>query len=319
MMDIRKPMSVRSPTLHATIWFTVTVFAAIVVMACVFKIEVVARGQGKVVPVSRVQVVQPEFDGKVTAIHIQNGSRVTEGQVLVEFDTTDTDAELNTIVAEQDRLQTEGARISTLLYGLDEGAIDYAVLIDRFSESTNVRSAFYDEQVRLLRTEVENFQASAAHLDAQVFSNRQSVAVARANIELIEAAIDIQAERLEAAQDLLDRGISSRASFLDVQDAFTSLEKERLVFLRELDQKSSLEVALQAEWQSQIAGQRNQLLQRRTEIEARYAELDQQERTAVRRLSSTRLIAPMDGVVDQLEVFTIGVGFGISWSPQLLR
>jgi hemolysin D len=107
-----EPIKITSPTLHATIWFTISVFAAIVVMACVFKVEVVARGQGKVVPVSRVQVVQPEFDGKITAIHVRNGSEVRQGEVLIELDTTDAEAELNTITAEMTRLRIERARIT---------------------------------------------------------------------------------------------------------------------------------------------------------------------------------------------------------------
>ena len=58
-----EPLKITSPTLHATILFTLSVFVALLFMACVFKVEVVARGQGKVVPLSRVQVVEPEFAG----------------------------------------------------------------------------------------------------------------------------------------------------------------------------------------------------------------------------------------------------------------
>ncbi|XAT58969.1 biotin/lipoyl-binding protein [Rhodobacteraceae bacterium IMCC1335] len=82
------PINLKSPTLHLTIWFTITVFVTLIALSCVFKVEVVARGQGRVVPISRVQVVQPEFDGKVTAIHVRNGDEVIKGDVLVELDTT---------------------------------------------------------------------------------------------------------------------------------------------------------------------------------------------------------------------------------------
>ena len=47
-------------------------------------------------------------------------------------------------------------------------------------------------------------------------------------------------------------------------------------------------------------------MQRRSEIEARLATLEEQSRTAERRVIAARLTAPMDGVVNQLEVFTIG-------------
>jgi hemolysin D len=310
MTAASEPIKITSPTLHASIWFTIFVFATIVVMACIFKVEVVAQGQGKVVPVSRVQVVQPEFDGKITAIHVRNGSEVRQGEVLIELDTTDAEAELNTITAEMARLRIERARIAALVSGIDGSDIQYetfaADTIHSFAENTDSGHDFYAEQSRLLSAEIDDLQAAMSQIAARITANDQSVLVTQANIERIEAAIAIQTERLEVAQGLLDRGASSRSIFLDVQEAFTALEKEHEVYLRELDQKRSQETTLLAEQRSIITAQRNQLPQRRSEIEARLATLDEQLRTAERRVIAAQLTAPMDGVVDQLDVFTIG-------------
>jgi hemolysin D len=305
-----EPIKITSPTLHASIWFTIFVFVAIVVMACVFKVEVVARGQGKVVPVSRVQVVQPEFDGKITAIHVRNGSEVRQGEVLIELDTTDAEAELNTITAEMARLRIERARITALVSGIDGADIQSetfaADTLHGFAENTDTGHDFYTEQSRLLSAEIDDLQAAMSQIAARIVSNNQSVSVTLANIARIEASIAIQTERMEVAQNLLDRGTSSRSAFLDVQESFTALEKEREVYLRELDQKRSQETSLLAEQRSVITAQRNQLLQRRSEIEARLATLEEQLRTAERRVVAAQLTAPMDGVVDQLDIFTIG-------------
>lgn len=305
-----EPIKITSPTLHASIWFTIFVFVAIVVMACVFKVEVVARGQGKVVPVSRVQVVQPEFDGKITAIHVRNGSDVRQGDVLIELDTTDAEAELNTITAEMARLQIERARITALVSGIDGGGIQSGIFAENalhtFAENADTGHDFYAEQSRLLSAEIDDLQATMSQIAARIVSNTQSVSVTQANTARIEAAIAIQTERLEVAQGLLDRGTSSRSAYLDVQEAFTALEKEREVYLRELDQKRSQETALLAERRSIVTAQRNQIYQRRSEIEARLATLEEQLRTAERRVIAAQLTAPMDGVVDQLDVFTIG-------------
>ena len=48
---------VGSPTLHATILFTISVFVAILTMSYLFKVEIVAKGIGKVVPLGRVGVI----------------------------------------------------------------------------------------------------------------------------------------------------------------------------------------------------------------------------------------------------------------------
>lgn len=321
MTTVQPPMNIKSPTLHGTIWFTVFVFGALIVMACLFEVEVVARGQGKVVPVSRVQVVQPEFDGKITAINVRNGSRVQQGDVLIELDTTDAQAELNTITAETERLHIERARITSLVSAIDGGNIQDGVFsewtLENFAQLVDTGLLFYVEQSQLLSAEIDDLQAAMSQIAARIIANDQSVAVTQANIERIEAALAIQTERLEVAQGLVERGTSSRAAFLDVQDAFTSLEKEREVYLRELVQKQSQETALLAERRSIITAQRNRLFQRRSEIEARLAALQEQLRTAERRVTSALLLSPVDGVVDQLEVYTIGaIAKG---SEQLLR
>ncbi len=44
-------------------------------------IDIVAVAQGKFQPTGRVNVVQPVETGKVRAINVANGVRVTEGQV----------------------------------------------------------------------------------------------------------------------------------------------------------------------------------------------------------------------------------------------
>lgn len=305
-----EPLKITSPTLHATILFTLSVFVALLIMACVLKVEVVARGQGKVVPVSRVQVVEPEFAGKIKAINVRNGDTVQKGESVIVLDDTDARAEVNTIRSEVARLHIERARITALIEGIDGLEIAKREFsdktVDRFAATADSEHNFYPEQLSLLRAEIADLQVAMSQAAAQIESNHQSVSVTQANIERVEAGLEIHRERLEIAQDLIDRGVSNRAAFLDTQEAFTALEKEREIYLRELTQKRSQEVALAAEQRRIITSQRNQLLQRRSEIEARLATLREQLRSAERRVLGATLLAPVSGVVDQLGVFTIG-------------
>ncbi len=98
----------------------------------------------------------------------------------------------------------------------------------------------------------------------------------------------------------------NRQWLFDVQETFTALEKDREVYLRELEQKRSQEATLRAKRRSIITEQRNRTLQCTSEIEARLATLDEQHRTSARRKAAASLTAPMRGIVDQLEIFTIG-------------
>jgi len=305
-----EPMKVTSPTLHATIWFTMAVFTAILVMSFIFKVEVVATGEGRVVPVSRVQLVQTEFPGQITAIHVRNGDAVERGDILLELNQTDAQAELGTITAEADRLTIEKARLDTLASGLivpAQSNAQIAQVLVSFEVPDQLREhPFVEEQRRLLEAQLTDLLTAFAQIDARETANRRSEDVTNANIERVDAAVEIQAERFAIAQTLVEQGNTSRAAFLDAQQALAELERERDVYFRELDQKIAERAALDTERQRIVAERRSAALDRISQIDARLATLLEEKSTAERRLSAATLRAPASGIVDQLSVFTIG-------------
>lgn len=304
------PFNVASPTLHASILFTIFAFAAILVMSVIFKVEVVAQGQGRVVPVGRVQIVQPEFDGRIAAIHVRNGAAVSAGDVLIELDPTDAIAELGTITAEQARLRIEMARLVAMVSALEFDFNDPRFLgraLAEFAIAEDLAAhPFVHEQRALMAADLKDLLASLAQIDARVEANRRSEDVTTANIGRVDAALEIQAERLANSERLLQQGTTSRSAFLDVQQAFIELEREREVYLRELDQKYAERAALDSERRSVVANQRSVSLTRKAEVDSRLAALAEAERTARRRVHATTLRAPASGIVDQLAVYTIG-------------
>lgn len=310
MTPYSEPMKITSPTLHATIFFTISVFVAILAMSFLFKVEVVARGEGRVVPISRVQVVQPEFVGRIIAIHVRNGMTVTEGDVLIELDPTEAMSELGTIRAERDRLMIELARLEAMVQtlALDSGSVDLGQRSLDLFDVPDVLSAhpFAVEQRDLLLAEIADYLASLAQITAREEANRRSEAVTNANIARVNAALDIQAERLRTSEQLLQQGTTSRSAFLDVQQAFTDLERERDIYLRELEQKVAERAALDSERRRLTADLRRSALDRRAQIDGRLATLAEEQRASERRVSAARLVAPASGVVDQLAVFTVG-------------
>lgn len=298
-------LNVGSPTLHATIFFTIAVFTAIVIMAIIFKVEVVATGLGKVVPTSRVQVVQPEFGGQITAIHVRNGDQVRTGDLLIELNQTDAVAELRTVQSEADRLKIEQARLGRMLELVDRHAPKPEELTFSAPDSLEAHP-YYRQQKRLLVAEYEDYRASIDQIRSRIETNERSMAVSKAAVTRIEDALQTRGERMQATQQLMEQGTTSRSAWLEMLESFRNLENEREIALRELDTKRSQETSLRAEQTAVSANLRNRLLQRLNEIDARQAALDAQFAALERRVAAARLLAPVSGVVDQLDVFTIG-------------
>lgn len=302
---------VASPTLHATILFTISVFVALLIMSYLFRVEIVAKGVGRVVPLGRVQVVQPEYGGQVTAIHVRDGERVAKGQLLIELDSTNAQVELNKLEAEQLRLAVERHRIDTVLQTLMRPETlskrDVGDIVASFAaESNRTEDGYFQEQRTLLETELSEFSDALAQADARILSILKSQEVTQAAIARVESALTTQRERLDVAENLLEKGTSSRATYLDVFDSFNGLEKEREIYLRELDQKIASEAESRADKSSIASSLRNQLQARKAELEAQQSVLEEELVTSRKQLKGAYLLSPVDGIIDQLSVFTIG-------------
>jgi len=294
-----------SPTLHISIFLAISAFVTLVAISVTFKTEIVARGAGRIVPLSRVQSVQPEFDGRITAIHVSDGTLVESGDVLLEFDTTDAQSELATVEEEKQRLLIEIQRISVLLGALGrENAFSFA---DSFSLPPDLQNHPYArEQQRLFEAEIEDFRAANDQFAARKTAIDRKEGVTRARIEQVDLALRIQSERLAMAERLVKRGTSSRAAYLDVLEVYRRQQQDREIFEKELGEHVAERALITTELRALITSQQKSLLERQSQIDGRLAILNALEVSAQRKVKAAVLKAPVSGVVDQLKVNTIG-------------
>ena len=106
--------------------------SAIILLFCVAliwawwgTIDIVASATGKILPSSRVKVIQPFETGVVRSIRVQDGQTVKAGDVLIELDPTANEAERdhlrNDLLAEQLNI----ARLRAALSGGDDPLVDF--------------------------------------------------------------------------------------------------------------------------------------------------------------------------------------------------
>ena len=302
--DSLRPLS---PTFHLTLLAVTGAFAGTITLASLLDIEVVAQGQCRVVPLGRIQVVQPEFAGTISAIRTSNGNRVEKGEILIELDTRDAVSERAALLAERRQLTVEDARLQALQDLVSERLDDAPdELVSRIYFPPNSVGSDIAEQQRLFVAEVSEYYASLASVRARMSSNRLAADVIRANIAKMEAAIGIEGERLANAERLLRENVASRSSYLDAEQVYADLKNGREVLLRELDQKLGEQSTLAAERRSIDATVGKTVSSRRTAISARLAALTQQAAVLDRRISAARLVAPVNGTVDRMGVHTLG-------------
>ena len=109
------PGAAPSPIRNA---LALTICGALVVglmASLIFSVDIYAVATAKVQPTGRSKILQAATAGRVSAVHVSNGSKVEEGQVLVELDATETDADHAIVLAGVQAKDAEIARRTAAL------------------------------------------------------------------------------------------------------------------------------------------------------------------------------------------------------------
>src|SRR3546814_14856320 len=80
--------------------------------ASIARVDEVSRGQGRVIPSSKVQIIQSSEPSTIREILVRSGQTVKKGQLLVRLDNTTSQSELGQLETENARLAQQIGRAS---------------------------------------------------------------------------------------------------------------------------------------------------------------------------------------------------------------
>jgi hemolysin D len=270
--------------------------AALALWAALVEIDLLAQGEGRLIPTARVQRIQPLEPGRIAALPVDDGDRVRRGDLLVALDTTlaraDRDRLANNIAAQA----AEAARLRALA----------ARSITGFAPPDGLDPALAALQRGLLIAELAEHDAELAGLDAALARNTAQALVLAETILRLERVLPLIEERAGARARLVGQGHAARLDWLELE----TLRIER-----------AQDLAGQRARRAELAADRAAIAQRRRvadaaldrRVHARLVELDrlaislgQEFAKAEQHLAYQRLEAPIDGIVHQRAVHTLG-------------
>jgi hemolysin D len=291
-----------SPARVAFLGVICAAFAALVAWSYFATLEIHAVAQGKVQPSGRSKVIQPLEPGKVSAIRVENGTAVRTGDVLIELDPTETNADVAAIRRDLQSIEAEiGRRQAAIAWShARENPVPQIAYAPATDDSIRTR------EDRVLAAETAQLSASIDSLVAQLSERRAQRQRLEMSIAARERLLTYLKERVDSRQHLDDNGQGYRARVLDALEQY---ERERTLYVGEQGQRIendagiiSLERKI-SEAQSQFVAEQNQHL---LEAERKRDRATQDLIKATSRNERTVLRAPIDGTIQQLAVSTIG-------------
>jgi hemolysin D len=269
--------------------------AVALVYAVFAKMDVVISAQGKVIPSGKSKVVQPLEAGIVRQIFVRDGQRVKAGDVLIELDPTTTAADRDRLQRDHWEAEAEVQRLTVLLDG--KGTLPTVEgLPDDIART---------QQAQLTSALAEH-RAKLAALAAEIARKRADRDGAAASLEQIRASLPLVTKKNDMREELVKSGHIAETGLIETRLELINLKKELALQTNRLaEANAGLNAAHQQRAQAVAEfTARNSAELAEESRKAATAELELVKATQRRDLQILR--APIDGVVQQLAVTTVG-------------
>jgi adhesin transport system membrane fusion protein len=200
-----------------TIWVLGIGLIGFFVWAYSFELEEITRGQGRVIPVSKAQVVQTLDAGILTEMSVREGDSVKEGQQL---------------------LRVDDARAGPLYREALEKSLGLSAQVARLrAEALGTQMTFAPElhdHPQIMARERAAYAARRQSLDEQVMAMERSMALITREIEMVEPLVDkgviseVEVLRLSRQRSDIQAGISERKNryYTDANNELVKVETE---------------------------------------------------------------------------------------------
>ena len=264
--------------------------------ACLARMDIVVSGTGMVVPRGKVKVVQPLETGIVTAIVVSEGQQVRKGDLLVRMDTTGPGADLERLRRELSITRLTVSRLEAQLAGDP----------DRFTSARDDDPAEVELQRNLLVQSLGTRREKRRAMEQNISRAEAELASTQARVTWLEKSLPL-AEKLYAKKRAMARKqMMASGQFLQARmEINESRQNLELARTRLREQELGL-AAAREEMQLEESEYRQNLLEELTEMRKRQEGLVQQLAKARNRMRNRELRAPVNGIVQQLAVNTVG-------------
>jgi adhesin transport system membrane fusion protein len=269
--DIRAASLMRTPhSLRLLLFSAVALLVVFVTWAHFAILDEVKRGDGRVIPSQQIQVMQSLEGGIVNEILVKEGAIVDKDQVLMKIDDTKFSSEYGELQERRTALAARVARLEAEARGRSE-----ITFPDQLPETVPAAVA--------TETSVFNMREKKVARDVDVLTQ--------------------QVTRLTGSLKLLDRELTITRNLYE-KKVVPEIEMIRLQ-RQETEMKGQLAEA-QAKINSIVTSFRSQADEDLAKSRGDLAVLEENMKSAQDRLRRTDLKAPVHGIVNKLNVTTIG-------------
>lgn len=280
------------------VWVVLLVMIWLVAWANYAELDKIVRGQGKVVPSTKVQVIQNLEGGIVEDIFFQSGDKVRKGDVLIKLDNTQFASSFGESKIRATQLRARAQR-------LHAEAFNKPLTRTKDLEDPIMQTLF-DREYQLYESRQKQLLTTHAILDAQIEQHKIELTEAYSQETQLKRSHRLLSREINMMRPLVRQGIASEVDLLKLQreenDALTKLKSTQNSIPR---LKSIIAEAKNKRKQAEEEFM-NQAHEELNDVLAEISQIDQSNTALEDRVRRTAITSPVNGTIKQLLVNTIG-------------
>lgn len=261
------------------------------------KVDEVTRGQGRVIPSSKAQIVQSAEPATIQRIVVRSGQAVRKGQLLVRLDDTESASQLGQIEAENRSLAARAERLGR------EGGSGGAYDCDTAGGKSLAECA---QEAALQSARAATLRSRKMALSAAVEQRRRDYDEAQATIASLKSSLALAQNQVDMLEPLAAKSIVPQTELLNAKREATEIRGK----LAAAQQAASRASAAISEAQAQVAEAglqfRQEALDERNQLVAKMAVNSESLRGAAGRRQRSEIRSPANGIVNDVQVTTEG-------------
>ena len=284
-----------SPIGRAISWTIIAVFAAGMLWATFGWIDIVATAQGKIMASGYSKVIQPYETGVIASIHVLDGQVVRRGEILIELDPTQNRADRERASNEYRAAKVDAARLRALIAGKSP-----------FDEPSDGDLQYILLQQQLLRDQLTEYQARISAGKDLIDQREAALEETKENVQRLESTVPMQTERANTFRRLFEQDAASKLDYLQAEQQRIDKMQELAGQRKKLLQDSAALSEAENNYRVTVTEFQQTKQAELSVIETKATSLFQDVAKAGQKADLQRLTSPIDGVVQQLSVHTIG-------------
>lgn len=286
--------------------FLMAIFTFGVLWASLGSVDIVATAQGRLIPQSRIKIVQPIELGKVTQLPIKEGQSVKQGTILIELDTTQILAEMTRIESQQRDYIMRKQGLEKLLQALESSenktAENNQLLVSELLETKNTNPDY----ISWLKSQWQDFLQQQNLQRKKYITQQHAIVTSQSTLEKYQRTLPLINDKVESISSLHEQQFTSRLEYLVAEQELIAMEQDLSIEHNRLASMQSELSSIKSQELAHKAATRKDWQQQELDYQQEAQRLNQELDKVRDRFEKHTLYAPVDGLVKNLSVTTIG-------------